>query len=118
MHRSVIHDATVLKDSFGKLIGALGIFRDTSEMDSKDRRIQELSKAGHSFGGFHGMVGKSNAMKFVCQIVEKAVESDAPVVIYGESGTGEELVVHALHKLGLNDISKNSEHRNIDICLR
>ncbi len=99
-YASVTHDATVLKDNSGKLIGALGIFKDNSETDSKDRKIRELSNAGDISQGFHGMVGKSRAMKGVYQIVEQAAESDAPVVIHGESGTGKELVAHALHELG------------------
>jgi len=97
---SVIHDATILKDNSGELVGALGSFKDASEIDRKDQKIEELSKVGDIAGGFHGMVGKSNVMKCVYQLVEQAAESDAPVVIYGESGTGKELVAHALHELG------------------
>ncbi len=99
-YASVIHDATVLKDSSGKLVGALGSFKDASEIDRKDQKIQELSKVRDIAGGFHGMVGKSQVMKCVYQLIEQAAGSDAPVVIYGESGTGKELVAHALHEMG------------------
>ena len=99
-YASVIHDASLLKDSSGELVGALGSFRDASEIDRKDQKIQELSKVGDITSGFHGMVGKSNSMKCIYQLVEQAAESDAPVVIYGESGTGKELVAHALHEQG------------------
>ena len=99
-YASVLQDASLLKDGSGKLVGALGTFRDASEIDQKDRRILELSNVKDNVAGFYGMVGKSHAMKCIYQLVEQAAESDAPVVIYGESGTGKELVAHALHELG------------------
>ena len=99
-YASVIHDASLLKDSSGELVGALGSFRDASEIDRKDQKIQQLSKVGDIASGFYGMVGKSNSMKRIYQLVAQAAESDAPVVIHGESGTGKELVAHALHEQG------------------
>jgi two-component system, NtrC family, response regulator HydG len=97
---STIQDASLLKDGSGELLGALGVFKDATEIDRKDQKIQELSKVGDITSEFYGMVGKSNAMKRIYRLVEQAAESDAPVVIYGESGTGKELVAHALHKQG------------------
>ncbi|MBC8419182.1 MAG: sigma 54-interacting transcriptional regulator [Desulfobacteraceae bacterium] len=99
-YASVIQDASLLKDEFGELVGALGVFKDASEIDKKDQKIQELSSVRDVPSGFYGMVGKSRSMERIYQLVEKVAESDAPVVIYGESGTGKELVAHALHELG------------------
>ena len=99
-YASVIQDGSLLKDEFGELVGALGVFKDASEIDRKDQKIKELSSVRDITSGFYGMVGKSPSMKRVYQLVEKVAESDAPVVIYGESGTGKELVAHALHELG------------------
>ena len=99
-YASVIQDASLLKDEFGELVGALGVFKDASEIDRKDQKIQELSRIRDVPSGFYGMVGKSRSMKRIYRLVEKVAESDAPVVIHGESGTGKELVAHALHELG------------------
>jgi len=96
----VMQDASLLKDESGELIGVLGVFKDASEIDKKDQKIQELSRVKDVPEGLYGMVGKSLSMKRLYQLVEKAAESDAPVVIYGESGTGKELVANALHELG------------------
>jgi len=97
---SVMEDASLLKDEKGKLLGTLETFRDLSESDKKDLQVQNLSKAMDEEEGFQGMVGKSAAVERNFQIIERAAESDAPVVIYGESGTGKELVAHAIHNLG------------------
>jgi Nif-specific regulatory protein len=45
----------------------------------------------------HNMVGTSNAMKQVYQLVEQVAPSNATVLIRGESGTGKDLVAHAVH---------------------
>ncbi len=43
------------------------------------------------------MVGTSNAMQAVYRLVEQVAESSATVLIRGESGTGKDLVAHAVH---------------------
>ncbi|MFQ5706535.1 MAG: sigma-54 interaction domain-containing protein [bacterium] len=43
------------------------------------------------------MVGKSKAMKALCEKVVKISQSEANVLIYGESGTGNELIARAIH---------------------
>jgi Nif-specific regulatory protein len=45
----------------------------------------------------HNMVGTSNAMQAVYRLVEQVADSTATVLIRGESGTGKDLVAHAVH---------------------
>jgi Nif-specific regulatory protein len=45
----------------------------------------------------HNMVGSSNAMQEVYRLVEQVADSNATVLIRGESGTGKDLVAHAVH---------------------
>ncbi|MBN1359516.1 MAG: sigma 54-interacting transcriptional regulator [Sedimentisphaerales bacterium] len=45
----------------------------------------------------HNMVGTSNAMQEVYRLVEQVADSTATVLIRGESGTGKDLVAHAVH---------------------
>lgn len=45
----------------------------------------------------HNMVGSSNAMKEIYRLIEQVSNSNATVLIRGESGTGKDLVAHAIH---------------------
>jgi DNA-binding NtrC family response regulator len=47
------------------------------------------------------MVGRSNAIKAVRELVEKVAPTDATVLITGESGSGKELVAQAIHARSL-----------------
>jgi formate hydrogenlyase transcriptional activator len=49
---------------------------------------------------FEEIVGKSEAIRRVLQQVETVAPTDSTVLIYGETGTGKELIARALHNLG------------------
>ena len=47
---------------------------------------------------FHNIVGKSQPMQKIYNLIETICSTRASVLIYGESGTGKRLIAHALHK--------------------
>lgn len=46
-----------------------------------------------------GMIGSSKEMQEIFRLIEEISDSDVPVFIHGETGTGKELVANAIQKL-------------------
>ncbi len=75
-----------------KMIGAMIIFRDNSEV------IQLRRKLAHS-RGMSSLVGHHASMKKVFDAINRLADVTVPILIQGETGTGKEVVAEALHKL-------------------
>ncbi|MBW1801628.1 MAG: sigma 54-interacting transcriptional regulator [Deltaproteobacteria bacterium] len=95
----VLKNAAVLRDKRGEILGAIETVVDISELEKRDKKIEELSRFSTDRSSFYGMQGQTKLMRNVFGLIEKAAMSDFPVVIYGESGTGKELAAHAIHQL-------------------
>jgi Nif-specific regulatory protein len=68
--------------------------------EEKDRLWHEnitLRKQLKERYSFYNIVGRSNKMREVFEMIYKVSASDASVLIRGESGTGKELVANAIH---------------------
>ena len=48
---------------------------------------------------FHGIIGRSAAMQALFRRIERVTRFDVSVLIQGDSGTGKELVAHAIQEL-------------------
>ena len=94
----VVKNASVLRDSKGHMIGAVETFTDISEIVRQQQEIVTLRKSCRLEDEHHGLLGESLPMQRLFEIIENVSQTDAPVLIYGQSGTGKELVARAIHE--------------------
>jgi two-component system NtrC family response regulator len=71
--------------------------REREALRAENRRLVE--RLGDAGAGFEGIVGESPVMKEVFALARKVAESDATVLIRGESGTGKGRFARAIHAL-------------------
>jgi formate hydrogenlyase transcriptional activator len=75
-------------------------FREIAEL--KDKLVQEkvyLEDEIRSELNFEEIVGSSEGLRQVLRQIETVARTDSTVLIYGETGTGKELVARAVHNL-------------------
>jgi len=78
------------------------VLREMAEKEEADSlrkenvRLKSSIKERYKFGN---IIGKSFVMQEVYELIMKAAASNANVIIYGETGTGKELVARAIHEM-------------------
>ncbi len=96
----IVKNASVLKDENGEVIGAVETMTDVTDLVEKESQIASYRKELNGEDRFHGIIGQAPVMRQLFMLIENAAVSDAPVIIYGGSGTGKELVAQAIHEAG------------------
>lgn len=61
------------------------------------RKLSSLEEMLRQENSFHGMIGTGKQMREIFDMVRIVASTDASVMIYGETGTGKELLARALH---------------------
>ena len=64
----------------------------------KEKKIAELTEVLGERHHYHNLIGKSQPMQEIYRLLEKIKDTESPVLISGETGTGKELVAHAIQK--------------------
>ena len=49
---------------------------------------------------FNNIIGKSKKMQEIYRVIAKVASTDSTVLIYGQSGTGKELIARSIHRQG------------------
>jgi len=62
-----------------------------------ERKVQRLRLQWGDRHNFAGMVGKSEPMRQIFEVIGTLAQADCTVLVRGESGTGKELVARAIH---------------------
>ncbi len=90
-------------DDDDRLVALEGFISDVTaykevELDlrKENRRLRSSISDRYRFGD---IIGKSQPMQAVYDLILKAAASDASVIVSGESGSGKELVARAIHRL-------------------
>ena len=89
-----------VRNGEGDVLGDLVVFRDVSqgvEIERMKLEVERLRAELQDVHPFDGIVGSSVAIRRMCALLKRAVDSDVSVLVEGESGTGKELVARALH---------------------
>jgi len=97
----VLKNASLLHDTDGSVMGAVETMTDINELVEKDTQIEAFRRELRTEDGYQGLLGTSAPMQQVFDLIGNASHSDAPVIIFGESGCGKELVAKAIHTSGV-----------------
>ncbi len=79
-----------LMDPDGESIGSVESFQDMSELDNLSAHLENRFQIPH-------IIGRSEAMRRIYQLIDNVSQSNSTVLITGESGTGKELVARSIH---------------------
>lgn len=83
-------------DKIYRISSILGIFLEKLYEKELENRIENIEVQNN----FHGIVGRSEKMKEVYRNIITMAKVPFPVLIFGETGTGKELVARALYREG------------------
>src|SRR5215471_14538308 len=91
-----------LKDESGQIIRWYTTGTDIDDQKKTEERLRNenlvLREEIDRSSMFEEIVGSCKPMREVLKQVEKVAPSDSTVLILGETGTGKELIAHALHR--------------------
>jgi len=80
----------LLIDEGGEIIGGVETFRDLTIL----RRLKNELKVRYGFGN---IIGKNPKMLEIYNLIETVSSTNSTVLIFGETGTGKDLVAKAIH---------------------
>ena len=93
--QSVSH-LSVVTDIHARKTVELSHKKNARQLEQQNTLLRSKITQRSKFGN---LVGKSEPMQAVYEQIINAASSDATVIIYGEPGTGKELVAHAIHDM-------------------
>lgn len=104
--QSISH-LSVVTDIHARKIAELSHKKSERQLRRQNTLLRSKITQRSKFGN---LVGQSNPMQAVYEQIINAASSDATVIIYGEPGTGKELVAHAIH-----DMSERRQERFVPV---
>lgn len=96
----------------GKVIGAIEISRNITDVKALSEKVIDLQNKIYGGRGkegikddevgfsFEDIIGNSKELLRIKSIAMKAALTSSPILVYGDTGTGKELLVQAIHNAG------------------
>lgn len=91
----------------GEVVAAIEVAQNITKIQAMSDTILELQKGIKQPTKlienkiknyrFHNIIGKNRKFKKMIEVAKKAADSSATVLIYGETGTGKELIAQSIH---------------------
>ncbi|MBC7347047.1 MAG: sigma 54-interacting transcriptional regulator [Clostridia bacterium] len=91
--RQVEVSVVPMRDNAGRTVGVLASYHDQTRLLELERRLGEKQE-------FAGIITRDHKMFQIFDLIRAVANSNAPVLIQGETGTGKELVAAAIHREG------------------
>jgi transcriptional regulator with GAF, ATPase, and Fis domain len=79
-------------------LGEAVMFSTTTQHQVGDSLAQGAFNDRRREDDFESIIGDSDSLRYVLSRVEQVSETDATVLLFGETGTGKELLARAIHK--------------------
>lgn len=81
-------------------IGAFAILQKFNEVEARQNELRgQLLHKGHCAKyGFDDVIGSSQVIRRTRETLTRMAASESPILLIGETGTGKELLAHAVHR--------------------
>jgi PAS domain S-box-containing protein len=87
---------TTLRDVTKTKLQEIAIREEAEHLRKENKRLRYSIKGQHRFGR---IIGKSQLMQKVYDLILRSADTKDNIIIYGESGTGKELVAKEIHNM-------------------
>ncbi|QIB67896.1 PAS domain-containing protein [Aminipila butyrica] len=104
---TTVNTTIPILDDSGVVVAALEIAKDITNFKALSNTVLELQREAipeHKVAGpkirkysFKDIIGQNRRLKHQMDIADRASKTDAAVFIYGETGTGKELMAQSIH---------------------